>query len=55
MRQHLVSENILSNEDATGGGEEALQSLSLQLLEDKQRLGGEDCNIPKLSCIYLEY
>ena len=23
--------------------------LSLQLLEDKQHLGGEDCNVPKIS------
>ena len=24
--------------------------LSLQFLEDKKHLGGEDCNIPKLAC-----
>ena len=24
--------------------------MSLQLLEDKQHLGGEDCNIPTLAC-----
>ena len=24
--------------------------LSLQVLEEKQHLGGEDCNIPKLAC-----
>ena len=29
--------------------------LSLQLLEDKQHLGGEDCNIPKFSYNKLEY
>ena len=25
-------------------------SVSLQLLEEKQHFGGEDCNIPKLAC-----
>ena len=25
-------------------------NMSLQMLEDKQHLGGEDCNIPKLAC-----
>ena len=29
--------------------------LSLQLLEDKQHLGGEDCNIPKFAHSNLEY
>ena len=29
--------------------------LSFQLLEDKQHLGGEDCNVPKFSCRKLEH
>ena len=35
--------------DAIGGGEEIHSVLSLQFLEDKQHLGGEDCNVPKFS------
>ena len=30
----------------TNGGGEELQHSPYQLLEDKQHLGGEDCNIP---------
>ena len=44
--EHMVQWRILSDEDATGEGEEILQYPSLQFLEDKQYLGGEDCNIP---------
>ena len=41
-----------SLEDGTSHGDEGslyFADLSLQLLEDKQQLGGEDCNIPKLA------
>ena len=36
---------------ASHGNEGSLHflDLSLQFLEDKQHLGGEDCNIPKLA------
>ena len=42
-----------SLEDGASHGDEGslyFSDLSLQSLEDKQHLGGEDCNIPKLSC-----
>ena len=41
-----------SLEDGSSHGDEGslyFENLSLQFLEDKQHLGGEDCNIPKLA------
>ena len=37
----------LFDEEATRGGGENFDQ-PLQLLEDKQHFGGEDCNIPKI-------
>ena len=42
----LVHEEILSHGGVTKEGGEELQHSPLQFLEDKQHLGGEDCNIP---------
>ena len=46
--------NIANYRELTGrrGGSSVL---SLWLLEDKQHLGGEDCNIKKIACSKLEY
>ena len=44
--RHLVYEERLSHGGVTNGGGEELQHSPLQLLDDKQHLGGEDCNIP---------
>ena len=44
--RHLVHEEILSHGGVTNEGGEELQHSPLQVLEDKQHLGGEDCNIP---------
>ena len=37
---------ISTHVGVTNGGGEELQHSHYQLLEDKQHLGGEDCNIP---------
>ena len=42
-----------SLEDGASNGDEGslyFANLSLQFLDDKKHLGGEDCNIPKLAC-----
>ena len=44
--RHLVHEESLSHGGVTKEGGEELQHSPLQLLEDKQHLGGEECNIP---------
>ena len=49
-----IGENLAYDEsfifdDVTNGGE-VLQHSPYQFLEDKKIFGGEDCNIPKLSC-----
>ena len=46
IREYLVRWRNLSDEDGTWVSEKILQHPSLQLLEDKQHFGGEDCNIP---------
>ena len=43
---YLVYEESLPHGGVTNGGGEELQHSPLQFLEDKQHLGGEDCNIP---------
>ena len=42
----LENKQFLPDEDATWESEQTLQHPSLQLLEDKQRFAGGDCNIP---------
>ena len=44
--RHLAYEGSLLHGGVTNGGGEYFQHSPLQLLEDKQHLGGEDCNIP---------
>jgi len=42
-----------SLEDGASHGDEGslyFVDISLYFLKDKQHLGGEDCNIPKLAC-----
>ena len=46
IREFLVRWKNLPDEDATWEDEKILQHPSLQLLEDKQRSAGGDCNIP---------
>jgi len=46
IREFLVRWKNLPDEDATWEDERILQHPSLQLLEDKQRSAGGDCNIP---------
>ena len=43
--RHLDYEGILSHGGITNGGGEELHHSPLQLLEEKQHLGGKDCNI----------
>ena len=42
----LAYEGILSHDSVTNDGGQELQHSPFQLLEDKEHLGGEDCNIP---------
>ena len=44
--ERLAYGGILSHVGVTNGGEEELQHSPYLLLEEKQHLGGEDCNIP---------
>ena len=44
--RHLVYAESISHGGVTKEGGEEFQHSLLQLLEDKQHLGGEDCNIP---------
>ena len=44
--RHLAYEGILSHDSVTNGGGYELHHSPFQLLEDKQHLGREDCNIP---------
>ena len=44
--QALLEDKQFLPEDATWESEQILQHPSLQLLEDKQRFAGGDCNIP---------
>eukprot|EP00253_Pinus_taeda_P032165 PITA_32165 len=46
IEEFLVRCKALPNEDSTWEGEQILQHPTLQLLEDKQHLGGEDCDVP---------
>ena len=46
VKDYLIRWKNLSDEDSTWEGEKILQHPYLQLLEDKQHFGGEDCNIP---------
>ena len=46
MGEHLIQWGSLSYMGATREGGEVFQHSPLRLLEDKQHLGGEDCNIP---------
>jgi len=46
VKEFLVKWKDLLEEDVTWEGEHVLQHPSLQLLEDKQHLGGEDCDVP---------
>ena len=46
VKEYMIRWRNLPGEDATWEGENILQHPSLQLLEDKQHFGGEDCNIP---------
>ena len=46
IRENLIRWMNLPDEDATWEGQKMLQHPSLQILEDKKNLGGEDCNIP---------
>ena len=46
IKEYLIRWRNSPDEDATWEGEKILQHPSLLFLEDKQLLGGEDCNIP---------
>lgn len=46
LKEYLVRWRHLLLDDAMWEGEHILQHLALRLLEDKQILGQEDCNVP---------
>eukprot|EP00253_Pinus_taeda_P002449 PITA_02449 len=46
IKEYFVRRKNLPNEDATWEGQHILQHLALQLLRDKQHLGGEDYDFP---------
>ena len=46
IKEYPIQWRNLPDEDTTWEGDKILQHPSLQLLEDNQHFGGEDCNIP---------
>lgn len=45
VKEYLVRWKHLSLDDVTWEGDHILQHFALHLLEDKQNLGQEDCNV----------